>query len=65
MQMIACFRLHFGKNLYVFFYLIQTLGTLTIVHTWSPTDSAKYNIEIIMVVLNFLIRRDTNPAWNM
>ena len=54
-----------AKTCMFFFYLIQTQGTLTIVHTWSPTDSAKYNIEIIMVVLNFLIRRDTNPAWNM
>lgn len=58
---------HFGKNLYVIFLFNSNpdQGTLTIVHTWSPTDSAKYNIEIIMVVLNFLIRRDTNPAWNM
>lgn len=39
--------------------------TLTIVHTWRPTDNARYNIEIIMVVLNFLIKRDTNPAWKI
>ena len=38
---------------------------LTIVQTWSPSDNSRYNTVTIIVVLNFLISKNTRPAWNI